>query len=268
MQIADVLVTPSMAKDLLSRNKSNRPLRDRLVSLYARDMTQGQWQMNGETVKISKDDELLDGQHRLHAIIKSGKSIRMPVVRNLGKETFHTIDTGMRRSNAQILQIAGFENTTAMASAARFIFLQQISSSERVGMQKNAVTSQEIIDIIKAHPLLHRFMAKYVAGKRGEAGLRKFLLSAAVGVFTLFAEKYGESIVELFIDQLISGEGLKKRDPVFELRERMISNRGAVAKLDHIAQMALLIKSLDAFIHNKTVNFLRWNPKKEPFPSI
>jgi hypothetical protein len=266
MQIVDVNITPEMAKDMLSRNKSNRPLRQKLVNLYARDMTQGSWQMNGETVKISKNDELLDGQHRLHAIVKSGKSVRMPVVRNLPKEVFHTIDTGMKRSNAQILGIAGFANSTALASAARAIFV--IKNNANPGAQKNAVTTQEILDVIKEHPLIEKFMSRFVAGKRGEQGLRKLLPSGSVGVFTMFAEKYGESVVSLFIDQLLSGEGLKKHDPVYELRERMISNRGAVAKLDAIVILALLIKALDNFIQNRSVNFLRWNPAKEPFPSI
>jgi hypothetical protein len=262
MQISDVLITPTMAQDFLSRNKSNRPLREKLVNLYARDMVHGSWQMNGETIKISKKDELLDGQHRLSAIIKSGKTVRMPVVRNLPEEVFHTIDTGMRRSASQILGIAGYENTAALASAARWLFLMK---ANRPGLQKNAVTPQEILDTIKDNPMLHQYTHKFVSNVKT---LRAILPSPAIAIFTVAAQKYGSSIVDLFMDQLASGEGLKKRNPVYELRERLFFNKKSTAKLKVEVTVAILIKAFNAFVHNKEIGVLHFKPGKDTYPQI
>lgn len=64
-----------MAETWLSRNSNNRNLRGQVIASYARDMKSGAWVLNGETVKIASNGQLLDGQHRLNAVVESGQTV-------------------------------------------------------------------------------------------------------------------------------------------------------------------------------------------------
>src|SRR4051794_31155207 len=98
-------VTPAVAADMLAANTKNRTLRRTLVDVYAADMAKGNWQFTGEAVKISTDGVLLDGQHRLEAIVQAGVTVPMLVVRGLPRATQDVMDSGAKRSAADALRL-------------------------------------------------------------------------------------------------------------------------------------------------------------------
>lgn len=73
-------ICPKDALKMLEKNIDNRKLRPAVVREYAGYMKSGLWRENGETVLITDDGYLLNGQHRLNAIIASGACINMLVV--------------------------------------------------------------------------------------------------------------------------------------------------------------------------------------------
>lgn len=88
-----------------------------------------------------------------------------------------------------------------------------------------------------------------------------------MSVMVLASEKYGQQIVDDFMNAFGSGEGLKKADPVYELRERLIANSTRVAKLTLQTVVAITVKAVRAYAQSKTVGVLRWSPNEE-FPEI
>ena len=74
MNITKKLITPSIAKGLLESNTKNRGINELVVSRYANDILKGNWKEDtGEAIKISKMNIILDGQHRLCAIVKANQ---------------------------------------------------------------------------------------------------------------------------------------------------------------------------------------------------
>lgn len=69
-QIPVVEITPELARQLLSNNKINRKIKPTIVERYAEQMEAGEWKFTGDTIKVDGEGMLLDGQHRLLAIIK------------------------------------------------------------------------------------------------------------------------------------------------------------------------------------------------------
>ena len=65
-------VTPDMARTYLKSNTHNRPLDAARVSKYAADMRAGRWLVSPETISFDEHGVLLNGQHRLGAIVESG----------------------------------------------------------------------------------------------------------------------------------------------------------------------------------------------------
>lgn len=72
--IEQVQMTPGLAKKMLASNADNqRNLRMSKVEQYVRDMLAGHWPITGETIKVATDGALIDGQHRLTAVLHAAK---------------------------------------------------------------------------------------------------------------------------------------------------------------------------------------------------
>jgi hypothetical protein len=111
-----VQMTPAMAKEILKINTANRAMTAQRAYWVRNLMERGEFVVNGDTVKISWDNTLLDGQHRLWGISKmpDGFVQTVIVVRGLDPETFSTLDSGKARTTKDILEIAG-QNTLLMS---------------------------------------------------------------------------------------------------------------------------------------------------------
>lgn len=112
-----VEVTPTVAAEMLELNaKGQRTISRDAVERYATDMATLDWVFNGAAILISNTNELLDGQHRLSAIVESGESQVVLIVRGVDPFAMSTIDAGRKRSYADSLKIRGFANHTALAA--------------------------------------------------------------------------------------------------------------------------------------------------------
>jgi len=103
-----MVVDPDTALAWLeTANTNNRRVSDKHVHRLARDMAEGKWRLTHEAIAFDVDGTLLDGQHRLWAIIESGAAVEMFVWRNIDGDSMMAIDCGKVRSMADILNIAG-----------------------------------------------------------------------------------------------------------------------------------------------------------------
>lgn len=91
-------VTPEFAMELLQRNVGNRALRVATVVKYALAMKAGEWILSPEPICIGVDGRLLNGQHRLHAVVRAQRPQQFMVVTNVDPEVFAVLDRGLVRS--------------------------------------------------------------------------------------------------------------------------------------------------------------------------
>lgn len=98
-------ITPAIAEQMLQHNTNNyRKAQLTKVHLYARKMALGYWQENGEAIQFDKQGNLLNGQHRLMAIIESQTTQRMLVVYDVEADVF---DSGKNRTLYEYAKIEG-----------------------------------------------------------------------------------------------------------------------------------------------------------------
>jgi len=114
-----MVVTPEMAGDWLTRNTHNRPLRKHYVHRIARAIKAGEWQLSHQGIAFAPDGTLLDGQHRLHAIIEAGVAVPMDVAFNSPPESFAILDGQQIRSIGDKLGLAGVDNPRAIGGVTR-----------------------------------------------------------------------------------------------------------------------------------------------------
>ena len=101
-------VTPEMAIDWLDKaNTNNRTVSDTHVQRLARDMKQGKWVLTHEGIAFDSSGILLDGQHRLWAVVIAEVPIEMHIWRGVTREALMAIDCGKSRSLGDVLRLSG-----------------------------------------------------------------------------------------------------------------------------------------------------------------
>lgn len=230
-----VLITPRIAAEWLKLNTSNRNLRDSTVTKYARDIREGRWSKNGDSIRFSKTSKLLDGQHRLNAIIEAGIAVEMLVIAGLDDETQATMDIGARRSAGDALKLDGINGGKNIAAVIRKILLWEqgdhnlngnipISNTEiQEFFRSNASASQRSTEIASRVYSKFRDIPPSVVGT---AHYVTYRLDAGVSVE--------------FFERLGSGTMLDTGNPILTLRTKASidkGNRRAVSEGVHLNQI-------------------------------
>lgn len=220
-----VEMTPGLAMKFIGKNTRNRPVSDPTVKKYANLMRKGKWEFNGEPIIVAKDGTLVDGQHRLQAILDSGSTLKMLVVYGVENEAFHTIDIGKKRNGADALAThnhAWAKNRTTLSSA-----IGTIRSFDDQGIwhgqteKMNRATHQDIIEFAENNPEIH--ISVEVASALRNA--KKIVPPSCLAALHFLFMKKDEETTEEFFQKLDSGEGLEKNDPILLLRNKLITSR-------------------------------------------
>lgn len=252
---------PQKARKQLELNRDNRPLNENWVLQLAQTMEAGEFVLNGETIKISDDGTLKDGQHRLHAIVVSGQTVDMLTVRGLPSDCFDTIDQGKKRTVGDIFARHGEANAKLIAAAVSWVWRYENGAMTKTGNNARPRPAQSI-DVLNRHPGIR---------DSASAGRECFkILAPSIGVAAhyLFA-RIDKQKADEFFSSLASGENLNKTRGVYQFRERMIANKASKTKLRSIDIFAILIKAWNFERSGSRVKNLRWsNGANEDFPTI
>ena len=112
IQIELEFVTPQRAVQLLATNhEGQRRIAVPTVNKYAADMKRGTWQFAGDPVRLDIDGHIVDGQHRLYAIVEAEVGQWLLVISGLPNATMLAIDAGKKRSLANQLHMIHFRKT-------------------------------------------------------------------------------------------------------------------------------------------------------------
>lgn len=87
-------ITPELAAKWLENNFGHRDIKPSRVEKFARQMDEGDWQFNGKVIILSDTGMLMNGQHRLSAVVASGKTMRSIVIRGVKVENYQSRSTG------------------------------------------------------------------------------------------------------------------------------------------------------------------------------
>lgn len=164
MELSVELITAKQAEMYLQLNTSNRPLRKTLVGQYARDMADGRWKLTHQGVAFNCDGTLLDGQHRLAAIVQSGVAVQMLVARGVDSRSQLVMDDHAKRSAGDALSLARKEKITQQHVAVIRACVELTNAGGRV----NRFTKQQLDEVIdKFRPAIDFVEARMPNSERG-----------------------------------------------------------------------------------------------------
>lgn len=264
-EIHDVLITPALATAWLRRNEANRRLRQRAVTQYVQDIQRGAWKPTGETIKFSTTGRLLDGQHRLAAIVESGVAVRMCVATGLENSAFDVIDTGRSRTGADVLVIegVGLRESSTVAAAMPLILNYQRGL---IPYSRARYPNQELIEAWNSQPSIER-SSRFVA--KLPRRVMPIGHSKALFLHWAFCQR-DVAAADEFIERLFTGEHLGKTEPLYHLRQRLLWLRMEGQTIADTAMLHACIKAWNASRIGRS--YATWRPvfprSDETFPEI
>ena len=260
-----VTITPKIANQLLLRNTHNRPVRTAAIEQYAADMRKGDWQVNGEAIKISVDGHVLDGQHRLYAVLEADASMTTLLITGLPQKAQETMDQGRARTFGDVLKLRGEHDYFNLAAAVRIVCIYEQHGIPIQPRGTVAPSVQQLSRTLERNPEIRESV------KLGSS-LRRSWLSASViaGLHFLFSIA-DHADAEDFIKRVCTGENLAVDDPRYVLRERLIREDREATGLHVKVKTAFVVRAWNAYRSGEAITRLMWNPggsNPDRFPAI
>lgn len=259
-----VIITPEEAARLLELNTLNRPLSDQHVKRIARQISEGKWRFNGDTIKISDTNAVLDGQHRLWAIVEAKLPVETIIIRGIAEEAFATIDTLRKpRSGADVLALKGATHHRAYTSAAlQWLIRWQRKTLESFKSPLNRIENSDIELAYAENPGIDRAIDRVMK-------LRGLANPPLVGFFYYVLANRSPELAERMVFTLETPAGVSINDPFFRLR--MYFNSDHLKRKDPIMTIALMVKAANAASVGRELKLLTWRSQgvnPEEFPKL
>ena len=257
-------ITPRMAEKWLAMNSHNRNLKDSYIIRLAGEILRGDWLLNGESIKLN-GNTLVDGQHRLAAVMRAGVPIRSLVVRGVPLSTQETIDTGSRRTLSDSLKLAGESNYTTLASALSMLF-QWENGRFGQGATRSYPTVTEALRLLGKHPDLRESLVQ------GDRARHRFRISPSVATFVhyLFSRVDREDADDFF-EKLVQGTGIDEGSPILALRRALERDTLRHQRRQTVERAAFFVKAWNAYRQGYPITLLKWSPggaHPEKFPEV
>jgi len=100
LEVTVETITPAQAVLYLANNAMHRKIKQKKVDAYKNEMVDGNWKLNGKALIFDSNGRLLNGQHRLSAVIQSMVPLTTVVIRGVDPSVLET-----NPDNASILEV-------------------------------------------------------------------------------------------------------------------------------------------------------------------
>jgi hypothetical protein len=260
-------INPKTAQKYLDQMPKNRRLSQTAVDRWAKAMRFEEWipEANGP-IRFDTDGNLIDGQHRLRALIATGLSLPFVVVRNVPPAGLYVMDLNRTRTLADALYINGEIDSGGLASTINF-YAEYLRSGivQKISWTGIHFTIPEALAVLDGAPGLRgslktgHSMRRYFHGGPGRWAIVHYILSSI-----------DPDDSAAFFAQLSTGADLHQAHPILQLRKRLIEDAGAIRKLPIRDYTALIFKAWNMWRAGKTTpRALYWRAggrSPEPYP--
>lgn len=216
-------VTPELAMRWLERNTRNRKLRQSTVNKYAADMRAGRWMVTGDAIGFDTNGAIINGQHRLWAVIEAGCAVPMQVALNLDPDAVSVMDDHMKRSLTDVAEIRtpGSRIGTKHAAIANMLVTTSITATSVEPTKAMERVSRQV-----QLEALDRHMDAILFAVRDCFKSKTTRLLTSTPVMTPFARAYytqDRELLKRFAHVLMTGMGDGKEDqPALVLRNYLL----------------------------------------------
>ncbi len=215
-----VYLTPDLAKRLLDRNVHNRKISEKVVQKYTEEIKAGEWRLTPQGIGLNELGELVDGQHRLSAIIRANQPVPMLLTIGLPAASQEKVDRQRRRTLFDALFLAGKASSRQEVEIATCLTRMRMRSDSGVVPTDAAVKA-----MMECHRESIAAVRAILSTKRVKGLSQASFLAAAVLYHEIHPAKCEE-----FLESVRTGEMLTQDHPAMRLR-RLLLGETAVASM-------------------------------------
>jgi hypothetical protein len=239
-----------------TKNAHNRPISESTVERYTQEIRAGRWKFNGQAIIFGKSGNLLNGQHRLKAIIAANKSIETLVVWGVDDDAFDTIDDGNKRSLADVLAVKAEYKPALLAAGVRFLWIYSTGQVATKDLRRGTIATKPLLEkTLDKHPGL-RQSTKYYSMLKSRPGGMLIPAGMAIGLHYLFS-LVDEKKADEFFGTLQSGIGLHEAHPILALRARLIAGKKeSSSNITNSAMYFYTVTTWNAFVQDQPLRRL------------
>lgn len=259
-----MLVTPDTAAKWLAQNAlNNRACKNSQVKLYVSYMKKGAWNSDNCAITFDVNGNLIDGQHRLRAVVASGQAQEFIVGRNWPTSAMITLDMGQRRSFTDRMVVAGTDITAMECDILRNAMSDYEATVK--GTQSHSRFGKEaaVAEQFRRHSEITQALAARYRGK-----VSKLVLGAAIQGYAQacawyekgkFSDDPLQRIID-FLDILAEGGAASCYNPdtdqaAMKLREQIAAKKAAGRNWHDMQDFRTGVTAV--------ANFLKKKPQKQ-----
>jgi len=255
-------ISPKMAEEYLEHNNKNRPCSERQVNEYATRMKAGEWMLSPDVIAFDYNGNLINGQHRLKAIVKSGVSCPFYVGRNCQPAVFVVTDEGRKRSAGDTLAINGATCASRTSSIVKAVLAlrgrRSLNNGTNIYASNNAVLKE-----FNSNSELYEEVGRIGDKLYRALHLMKLSYYAAYVYYLLVDMAYPQSVVMNFFEALADIEPTTN-ETIRTLRKILVDDmQSPNSKMTPKRKEKLIMKAWNAYVASKPIQRLGWNPDTE-----
>lgn len=250
-------VTPALAKTFLDDNNTfNRNVSRHTVLKYAEDMASGNWHLNHQGIGFDDNGTLVDGQHRLWAIVESGKTVEIMVTWGANRVG---IDELRARSPADVVKFGELsdwlDGKSIACAKGMWVLNVFISGGKTYVKSTSALVSfaEKNKDAIVFSESLFGTNSKGISSA----------MCRAVVAFAYY--HYSEQCLTEFVETLYSGVvSTPNKSAAIRCREMLVLGGASGGSKQRQESAYKIMRAIDAFCSDRPLSRLMI-PNKPPF---
>jgi hypothetical protein len=252
MRIVRMNVTKALADEWLKQNTRNRDVSETVVRRYAAELRGGYFKETHQGIAFDTNGTLIDGQHRLIAISRTGVPAVIWVALDCDPSTVKVIDDHHKRSNRDTLKVGENVSISRQEEAVAMAMYRSLGDPERVS---KSVMTEFVME--------HLGAIKWAAAQFAK---RPKVSSASVVavVARAFFREDREKLVK-FAKYISNGDGESDMPLVVRnLRNFLLFSSAAGGQAGQ-ARYRKVERALWAYLHNEPITRL-FEASEEMFP--
>jgi len=270
------VITPDKAEEILEKNTINRKIRSQHVRNYAEQMKNGNWHLTHEGIALGTDGKVLDGQHRLLAVIKSNVPVTMLVSRNAPQEIIKHIDIGAKRTTSDIFEIHHIKNSAQHAGGINK-YLSFRNKTKKVISRSNTNIKNNVThdDTLNFYFENEEFLKEVLSKSKGYYSKFNIRILTTSDIYMIYCylnldKGHSMELISDFFDNVYMIENTSKSNAPKLLFEKLVNcnKKTGTVRVTPSAKTAMIIKAWNYHLEGKDRKTLYYNEGVENYPEF
>ena len=265
-------ITPKIAQRYFDTSQEegaySRPISSVYVHKYAREMKEGRWREDtGEELKFDWNGHLINGCHRMLAVVEAGVTLRFKVTRGYDPDIFPALDCGRHRSKGQLLgvkKVPNYNRVAAIVGAFHRLAVSGIlaENNSHTNDRKNGLTNTEFYELYETDEEGFQRASEISGALYKKCRVLSPAWTGAIYYYLTHTGGFAHSEVMPFFDALFMID-TSSIVVVNMLRQQILKVSLTGQRMKASKLFALIAKTWNYYATGKTPKILRYTPGEE-----